>query len=72
MSKLYPSYINLCGGITLIQQIVKRTNRYINLSKVCMYSHTYTTEHIYVTSFNVEKREGPNANIFWLTLVSAM
>ena len=33
----------------------------MNLSKVCIYGHAYTTEHIYVTSFNVEQREGHNA-----------
>ena len=33
----------------------------MNLLKVCIYDHTYTTERIIVTSFNVEKREGPNA-----------
>jgi len=61
MSKLHPSYINLCGCITLVQQIVKCTNRCMNLSKVCIYGHTYTTKCILATSFNMEKREGHNA-----------
>ena len=60
-SKLHPSYINLCSCITLVQQIVKHTNRCMNLLKECIYDHTYTTERIIVTSFNVEKREGSNA-----------
>ena len=60
-SKLHSSYINLCGYITLVQQIVKGTNRCINLSKVCIYGHTYTTEHIQVTSFNVKNRKRSNA-----------
>ena len=59
-SKLHPSYINLCGCITLVQQIVKCTNRCMNLSKVCIYGHTYTTKRILAISFNVEKREGHN------------
>ena len=33
----------------------------MNLSKVCIYGHTYTTKRILATSFNVEKREGHNA-----------
>ena len=35
----------------------------MNLSKVCIYGHTYTTQRIQVISFNVEKREGHNTNM---------
>ena len=35
----------------------------MNLSKVCIYDHTYTTERIQVISFNVEKKEGHNINM---------
>ena len=60
-NKLYPSYINLCGCIILVQQIIKCTNRCMNLSKVYIYGHIYTTKRILATSFNVEKRESHNA-----------
>ena len=33
----------------------------MNLSKVCIYGHIYTTKRILATSFNVEKRESHNA-----------
>ena len=72
MSKLHPSYNNLCGCIILVQKIVKCTNRCMNLSKMCIYGHTYTTKCILATSFNMEKREGYNAkylcHVMMLTL----
>ena len=38
----------------------KRHEQMHKLSKVCIYGHTYTTEHIQVTSFNVKNRERSN------------
>ena len=43
MSKLHPPCNNLYGRITLVQQVAKHANRYMNLWNACMYGHIYTT-----------------------------